>query len=219
MDSCGPDIRCVDIDCRVMKMAFLALCRVFYSTKLIRFVRKEETAMDQKKIGSFLKELRNQKGLTQEQLAEQFCVSSRTVSRWENGNNMPDLDVLIEISDYYEVDLREILNGERKSENMEKEMKEAVLQAVDYTNTEAERYNKRVRICNAIAILLMLGYTILKDSSIYNDNSIVMAGIEFAQGMAIGMLFVVLFVGLVMSSRYGAKIRAFKQRLLKKNVI
>lgn len=98
---------------------------------------------------------------------------------------------------------------------MEKEMKEAVLQAVDYTNTEAERYNKRVRICNAIAILLMVGYTILKDSNIYSDNSIVMAGTEFAQGMAIGMLF----VGLIMSSRYGAKIRAFKQRLLKKNAM
>lgn len=37
--------------------------------------------MDQKKIGGFLKELRNQKGLTQEQLAEQFCVSIRTISR------------------------------------------------------------------------------------------------------------------------------------------
>lgn len=56
--------------------------------------------------------------MTQEQIAEQFSVSSRTVSRWENGNNMPDLDILIEISDYYEVDLREILDGERKSEDM-----------------------------------------------------------------------------------------------------
>lgn len=171
--------------------------------------------MDQKKIGGFLKELRNQKGLTQEQFAEQFCVSSRTISRWENGNNMPDLDILIEISDYYEVDLREILNGERKSENMEKEMKETVLQAVDYSNTEAERYNKRVRICNAIAVLLVVVYTILKDTAIYNDNSIVMAGVDFAQGMAISMLL----VGLLMSSRYGTKIRAFKQRLSKKNII
>ena len=140
-----------------------------------------------KKIGGFLKELRNQKGLTQEQLAEQFCVSSRTISRWENGNNMPDLDILIEISDFYEVDLREILNGERKSENMDKEMKETVLQAVDYTNTEAEKYNKRVRICNATATLLVAVYTILKDTTIYNDNSIVMAGTDFAQGMAIGL--------------------------------
>ena len=50
--------------------------------------------MDQKKIGGFLKELRKEKEMTQEQLAEKFNVSSRTVSRWENGNNMPDLDIL-----------------------------------------------------------------------------------------------------------------------------
>lgn len=170
--------------------------------------------MDQKKIGVFLKELRNQKGLTQEQLAEQFGVSSRTVSRWENGNNMPDLDILIEISDYYEVDLREILNGERKGENMDKEMKETVLQAVDYTNTEAEKYNKRVRICNAIAMLLVAAYSILKDTTIYNDNYIVMAGANFAEGMAIGMLL----IGIIMSSRYGFKIRNFKRRMLKKKM-
>ena len=39
---------------------------------------------------------------------------------------------------------------------MDKEMNETVLQAVDYTNTEAERYNKRVRICNGIATLFIL---------------------------------------------------------------
>ena len=111
------------------------------------------------RIGKFLKELRKPKGLTQEQIAEKFHVSNRTISRWENGNNMPDLDILIELSDYYEVDLREILNGERKSRNMDKEMKETVLRAADYTNTEAEHYNRRVRICNGIALLFVLAYT------------------------------------------------------------
>jgi transcriptional regulator with XRE-family HTH domain len=51
--------------------------------------------MNQVKIGRFLKELRKKKGLTQEQIAEKFHVSNRTISRWENGNNMPDLDVLM----------------------------------------------------------------------------------------------------------------------------
>lgn len=124
---------------------------------------------------------------------------------------MPDLDILIEISDYYEIDIREILNGERKSENMDKEMKEVVLQAVDYTNTEAERYNKRVRICNGTALLLVLAYTLIKDTSLY-DNSTVMIGLDIVQGFAVGMLL----VGLLYSSRYGAKIRAFKHRLMKK---
>lgn len=171
--------------------------------------------MDQKKIGLFLKELRKEKRITQEQLAEKFNVSSRTVSRWENGNNMPDLDILIEISDYYEVDLREVLNGERKSEDMNKEMKETVLQAVDYTNTEAEKYNKRVRICNSIALLLIIVYMLLKDTEIYSNNQIIGNGIDFAQGLAIGMLL----CGFIMSSRYGVKVRAFKQRLFKKNMM
>ena len=168
--------------------------------------------MDQKKIGSFLKELRKEKQMTQEKLAEQFNVSSRTVSRWENGNNMPDLDILIEISDYYEVDLREILNGERKSENMNNEIKETILQAVDYTKTDAEKFNKRVMICNSIALILLVVYMSFKDSGIYMNNLIIRHALDFSQGASVGMLL----CGIIMSSRYGAKVRAFKQRILNK---
>ena len=57
--------------------------------------------MDQKKIGSLLKELRKEKGLTQEQLAEHFLVSTRSVSRWENGINMPELSLLVEIAYFH----------------------------------------------------------------------------------------------------------------------
>jgi len=71
--------------------------------------------MDQKKIGLFLKSLRKEKALTQEQLAEQFLVSNRTVSRWETGSNIPDLDTLIVMAEFYEVDLQELLCGERKT--------------------------------------------------------------------------------------------------------
>ncbi len=63
--------------------------------------------MDAKKIGIFLRELRKEKGLTQEQLAEVLNVSGRTVSRWETGTNMPDLSVLIQIAEFYEVEVKE----------------------------------------------------------------------------------------------------------------
>ena len=66
--------------------------------------------MNQQRTGEFLKHLRKNKRLTQEQLAEHFFVSSRTVSRWETGSNMPDLDMLIELADFYDVDLREIID-------------------------------------------------------------------------------------------------------------
>lgn len=52
--------------------------------------------MDQRKIGFFLKELRKEKNLTQEQLAEKINVSGRTVSRWEMGHNMSDISLLVE---------------------------------------------------------------------------------------------------------------------------
>ena len=46
---------------------------------------KGDVCMDQEKIGSFIKEIRIEKGLTQEQLAEQLGVSQKSVSRWETG--------------------------------------------------------------------------------------------------------------------------------------
>ena len=82
--------------------------------------------MDQVKIGKFLKELRKEKGLTQEQLAEKLNVSNRSISRYETGNNMPDISLLIEIADIFEVSIPEIINGERKSEKMNQEEKAAL---------------------------------------------------------------------------------------------
>ena len=72
--------------------------------------------MDAGKTGALLRALRREKGLTQEQAAERFRVSRRTVSRWETGSNLPDLTILIEMADFYELDLRELLEGERKAE-------------------------------------------------------------------------------------------------------
>lgn len=169
--------------------------------------------MDQVKTGKFLAELRKENEMTQEQLAEKLNVARRTISRWETGNNMPDIDILIELSDLYAVDLREILNGERKSEKMENETKETILQAVDYTNTESEKYNKRVRICNSIALLFLVVYMLFKDTTLYFQNEIVSIIIDVAQGVSLGMLL----TGLVFSSRYGVKIRAFKQRVFKRH--
>lgn len=79
--------------------------------------------MDLQKMGSFLKELRKNRGLTQEQLAEKMYVSNHTVSRWETGSNMPDIQILIKLAEFYDVELIEILNGERKSETMNEEVK------------------------------------------------------------------------------------------------
>lgn len=117
--------------------------------------------MDQIKIGAFLKELRNDHNLTQEQLAERFGVSQRSVSRWENGNTMPDISILIDLADYYDIDLREILNGERKNNNMKEDLKETLVMVADYTEDEKNKILNKVFLCGvastaAFVILLIM---------------------------------------------------------------
>ena len=65
--------------------------------------------MDNIATGKFITKKRKEQNLTQEQLAEVFGVSNRSISRWENGATMPDLDLLIEIARYFEVEIGEIL--------------------------------------------------------------------------------------------------------------
>ena len=64
---------------------FLALCRVICRQQILYLMMKGGVEVDQVKIGNFLKKLRKEKGITQEQLAEILNVSGRTVSRWETG--------------------------------------------------------------------------------------------------------------------------------------
>ncbi len=95
--------------------------------------------MDMKKTGSFLKTLRKEKGLTQEQLAEKLGVAGRTVSRWETATNMPDLSILIQLAEFYDIEVGEILDGERKNKAMDKEIKETLNKIADYSKDEKQK--------------------------------------------------------------------------------
>ena len=98
--------------------------------------------MDVVKFGSFLKELRKEHGLTQEELAEKLGVTNRTVSRWETGSNIPDIDILIYLSEFYQVDLKELLDGEKKEIEHKTEDTQIVRQVVEYEEKK-EEYSMR----------------------------------------------------------------------------
>ena len=69
--------------------------------------------MDQIKIGKFIAALRKEKGLTQEQLGEKLGVTNKTISRCENGNYMPDVEMLSLLSKEFGVSINELVSGER----------------------------------------------------------------------------------------------------------
>ena len=165
--------------------------------------------MDQKKIGSFIKELRKEKNLTQEQLAEKFNVSRRTVSRWETGNNMPDLDILIEMSDFYEVDFREILDGERKSEKMNDEMKETVMKVAEYSNEEKKKMSK---VTLTYLILGIISIIINQGMRLFDLPSTFWVG--FLDGATGGMTMAAMILGILYVTGAMVKVREFKMRMV-----
>ena len=70
--------------------------------------------MNQENIGKFIAKLRKEKKLTQEQLAERLGVHNRSVSRWENGNSMPDYAVLPMLANELGVSVAELVEGKKK---------------------------------------------------------------------------------------------------------
>ena len=110
--------------------------------------------MDQKKIGKFLQELRKEKGLTQEQVAAHFNTTNRTISRWETGSNTPDISMLVDIAEFYGVDVREIIDGERKTDTMEKEVREVAVKMADYAGQEKDKILRFVRRISSASVIL-----------------------------------------------------------------
>lgn len=111
--------------------------------------------MDQNKTGAYLKHLRKENGLTQEQLAEKFYVSSRTVSRWETGTNLPDVEMLVALADFYGVDIRELIDGERKSGLPDMEARETLLKVAEYA-AEGEKQNNSITVYVALGVSISL---------------------------------------------------------------
>lgn len=142
--------------------------------------------MDQIKVGAFLKDLRREKGITQEQLAEELGVSGRTISRWENGNNMPDISLLVEIAEYFDVNIPEIIKGERKSEDMKEEAKEVAETMSDYAKTEKEQLVKSIRNMSLIGLAALLVYFVLDVTGVYDRNNL----LRYAYGISEALIYV-----------------------------
>ncbi len=167
--------------------------------------------MDLVKTGTFLKELRKEKNITQEELAVKMGVSRRTVSRWETGSNMPDMDVLIDISDFYEVDLREILDGERKNEQMDKEIKETVLKVSEYENEGKKRNAVVVIIYSSLGIMALIVNLIM---NIVEMPDTFLTGVF--KGMTFATALAAMILGIVYATGVLTKLYMFKKRLFEK---
>ncbi|MBR4207371.1 MAG: helix-turn-helix domain-containing protein [Lachnospiraceae bacterium] len=69
--------------------------------------------MDQIKIGKFIASCRKEVGMTQAVLAEKLGISDRAVSKWETGKSMPDSGIMLELCELLNINVNELLSGEK----------------------------------------------------------------------------------------------------------
>ena len=95
------------------------------------------------KFGDNLRKIRKSKKMSQEQLAEKMNVTRQSVSKWENGESLPDIVSIMSLSDLYQISIDELLKGDKRmKEKMEKDANIA-------------KANKRVILTTAIITLVV----------------------------------------------------------------
>ena len=116
--------------------------------------------MNQERIGKFISELRKEKSMTQEQLAEKLGVTDKSISRWENGKTMPDLSMLTILSRELNVEISELLNGRRMNKEELEKLRDTINNIIEYSNEEKKvktsklnNYFRAGLICILIVIL------------------------------------------------------------------
>ena len=72
--------------------------------------------------GEQIKKLRNKENLTQQQIAEKIGVSRQAISNWENDKNLPDIEMIIFISQTFNITLDELILGGTKMNNITKKL-------------------------------------------------------------------------------------------------
>lgn len=110
--------------------------------------------MNQIKIGKFIASCRKEQGMTQANLAEKLGITDRAVSKWENGKSMPDSGIMLELCELLEINVNELLSGEKIDMNNYEEKTEENLRQV--LNRVEKILNENRVLKLAITILLII---------------------------------------------------------------
>ena len=132
--------------------------------------------MNIQKIGKFILQLRQEKNLSQSDLANLIPVTRQAVSRWEKGQSIPDSSTLLIISKIFDVSINELLNGERFKKEEPKKLEKIALDMIDKNNSQSKKI-KRVLLF-MVLIILLLSFSFLAYYFINSYNSITVYKIE-----------------------------------------
>ncbi|MCX4302806.1 MAG: helix-turn-helix domain-containing protein [Clostridia bacterium] len=107
-------------------------------------------------IGEKLFELRKQKNLSQEEVAEKLNVTRQTVSKWETNQSTPDFDKIIPICELFEISTEELLTGKKVEEKNEKQESSEKEKFEEKTMTKEEVRRKSAEVVSTSVLLYIL---------------------------------------------------------------
>ncbi len=111
--------------------------------------------MNSDKVGKLICEERKKRNLTQKQLADLLNVTDKAVSRWETGKGYPDIEILVKLSDAFDISVNELLNGERiEKENIPHTADEQIVIAYRKENETKKKSKKIILAVLAAAVLV-----------------------------------------------------------------
>lgn len=158
--------------------------------------------MDQIKIGKFIAELRKEKGMTQEKLGEKLGVTNKTISRWENGNYMPDIEMLSLLSKEFSVSINELIVGERLAIDDFREAADnnliGALENSTFTLKEKIDYFKKKWLKEHIATIIGAVVLCVASLLILKLCSVEITLIAFILGIVAVLLYIVLYNRMMM---------------------
>lgn len=128
---------------------------------------KDVKPLDNERIGSFIRELRKERGLTQRDLADRLHITDRAVSKWERGLNAPDIALLEPLSELLGVTVGELIRGERDRE--EETPMDETHSLLDYSREEIRRKvgGTRKKYAAVLALILLLAGALLWRSGVF----------------------------------------------------
>ena len=143
--------------------------------------------MNQILIGKYIAKKRKEKNLTQAQLAERLNVSNKTISKWENGNCMPDYSVIEILCRELGITISELMDGEDAKKEVKEEPNNIQLMFLIRKMQELEKQN---RLTYGFLIVVM-GIALLSLSRLFAGSN----AMDFFSGLFLGLSIVTMLTG------------------------
>ena len=144
--------------------------------------------MNQQKIGNFILELRKEKNMTQQELADKIGVTDKAISKWENGRGMPDLSLMKPLCTALGITINDLLSGEKiDKKDYQDKFEENILNTINYTNKKLDNSRNQIGIFLLIAwfLIILTAVAIFPSesswSSIYSTGGLIVSLIGFSK--------------------------------------